>query len=110
MIIMQSCPVMVKFDLLCLKRRKSVLDSTAIACLVEILKTSTPNLQKKAASILEFIAITDPTMDVVISVDIESALDALFQQKVLIGKGTFCSVKTSFVNCLFIYAVLPTFF
>lgn len=73
-----------------------MLDSTAIACLVEILKTSTPNLQKKAASILEFIAITDPTMDVVISVDIESALDALFQQKVLIGKGTFCSIKTKF--------------
>lgn len=79
-----------------------MLDSTAIACLVEILKTSTPNLQKKAASILEFIAITYPTMDVVISVDIESALDALFQQKVLIGKGTFCSVKTKFCE-LFVY-------
>lgn len=65
-----------------------MLDSAVIACLVEILKTSAPNLQRKAASILEFIAITDPTMDMVISVAIESALDTVFQQKVLKGKGT----------------------
>ncbi|PON87379.1 Coatomer beta subunit [Trema orientale] len=68
--------------------RKNVLDSAVIGPLVEILKTSTPNLQRKAASILEFIAITNPAMDMVISVDIESGLDAIFQQNVLKDKDS----------------------
>ncbi|KAK9276800.1 hypothetical protein L1049_006336 [Liquidambar formosana] len=61
--------------------RKDVLDSAVIARLVEILKTSSPNLQRKAASILEFVTIIEPCMDKIISVDIESALDAVFQKK-----------------------------
>lgn len=63
--------------------REDVLDTAFIARLVEILKTSSPNLQRKAASILEFVAIIDPSMNSIISVDIESGLDAVFQQKVL---------------------------
>ncbi|XP_030498679.2 uncharacterized protein LOC115714222 [Cannabis sativa] len=63
--------------------RKNALDVAAIGSLVEILKTSTPNLQRKAASILEFIALNNSTKDMVLSVDIESGLDVVFQQKVL---------------------------
>ncbi|KAH7516317.1 hypothetical protein FEM48_Zijuj10G0122300 [Ziziphus jujuba var. spinosa] len=63
--------------------RKSLLESAVISRLVEILKTSSPNLQRKASSILEFIIIIDPSMDTVTSVDIASGLDAVFQQKVL---------------------------
>jgi hypothetical protein len=64
-----------------------VLDTAFIARLVEILKTSSPSLQRKVASILEFVAIIDPSMNSIISVDIESGLDAVFQQKVLKGMG-----------------------
>ncbi|KAK4261752.1 hypothetical protein QN277_004708 [Acacia crassicarpa] len=63
--------------------RNDVLDSAFVARLVEILKSSSPSLQAKAASILEFVALTDPTMVSTISVDIESALDEVFQQKIL---------------------------
>lgn len=65
--------------------RKEVLDSVFISRLVDILKTSSPILQRKAASILEFVTIIDPSMDTINSVDIESGLDAIFQQKVLEG-------------------------
>ncbi|KAI9082109.1 hypothetical protein K1719_035849 [Acacia pycnantha] len=63
--------------------RNDVLDSAFVARLVEILKSSSPSLQAKAASILEFVALTDPTMVSTISVDIESALEEVFQQKIL---------------------------
>jgi hypothetical protein len=62
-------------------------DTAFIARLVEVLKTSSPSLQRKAASILEFVAIIDPSMNSIISADIESGLDAIFQQKVLKGMG-----------------------
>lgn len=64
-----------------------MVDTAFIARLVEVLKTSSPSLQRKAASILEFVAIIDPSMNSIISVDIESGLDAIFQQKVLKGMG-----------------------
>lgn len=64
-----------------------MVDTAFIARLVEVLKTSSPSLQRKAASILEFVAIIDPSMNSIISVDIESGLDAVFQQKVLKGMG-----------------------
>ncbi|KAF7808669.1 U-box domain-containing protein 12 [Senna tora] len=63
--------------------RNDVLDSAFVGRLVEILKSSTPHLQGKAALVLEFVALTDPTMVSLISVDIESGLDAAFQQKIL---------------------------
>ncbi|KAK7273873.1 hypothetical protein RIF29_14937 [Crotalaria pallida] len=61
--------------------RNNILDSVFIAHLVEILKSSSPRVQEKAASVLEFVALTDPTL--VISVDIDSGLNSVFQQKVL---------------------------
>ncbi|XP_054810018.1 uncharacterized protein LOC129311654 isoform X2 [Prosopis cineraria] len=63
--------------------RNDVLDSAFVARLVEILKSSSPSLQGKAASVLEFVALTDPTMVSIMSVDIESALNAVFLQKIL---------------------------
>lgn len=62
-----------------------MLDSVFISRLVDILKTSCPSLRRKAASILEFVTIIDPSMDTIISADVESGLDAIFQQKVLEG-------------------------
>ncbi|TKY69272.1 ARABIDILLO 1 [Spatholobus suberectus] len=63
--------------------RNDVLDSVFIAHLVEILKSSPPSLQEKAASVLEFVALTDPTLAPIISLDIESSLNSAFQQKIL---------------------------
>ncbi|KAJ7954260.1 RING-type E3 ubiquitin transferase [Quillaja saponaria] len=63
--------------------RKIILDPAFIARLVEILKSSSPKMQRKAASLLEFVAATDPSMVSIISVDIESSLVAVLQQKAL---------------------------
>lgn len=63
--------------------REDVLDTALIARLVGILKNSSPILQRKAASILEFVTIIDPSMHSIISVNIGSGLAAVFQQKVL---------------------------
>ncbi|KAG6579255.1 U-box domain-containing protein 12, partial [Cucurbita argyrosperma subsp. sororia] len=59
--------------------RKDVLDAVVVSSLVEILKTSSPNLKRKAASILEFISIMDPSMDIIDPMEIESGLSAVFQ-------------------------------
>lgn len=69
-----------------------MLDSVFIGHMIGIMKTSYPDLQRKAASILEFITIIDPSMDTLISADIESGLDAIFQQKALEGMGTISFV------------------
>lgn len=69
-----------------------MLDSVFIGRMIGIMKTSYPDLQRKAASILEFITIIDPSMDTIISADIESGLDAIFQQKALEGMGTISFV------------------
>lgn len=66
-----------------------MLDFGVIAHLVEILKTPTPRLQRKATSILEFCTVIDPRMETIISVDVESGLDVVFQQKILEGIGSF---------------------
>ncbi|KAI8021362.1 U-box domain-containing protein 12 [Camellia lanceoleosa] len=62
---------------------RDLLDSAAFAHLVQILKLSSPNLQIKAASILEFVTMAEPCIDQIISVDIESSLGAVFQQKIV---------------------------
>ncbi|KAL9148780.1 hypothetical protein ABFS82_12G065800 [Erythranthe guttata] len=59
-------------------------DSTFLSCLVDILKTSNPNLQTKAASILNFIFTNKPCIEKLISSDIQSGLEAVFQQKSLL--------------------------
>ncbi|KDP38083.1 hypothetical protein JCGZ_04726 [Jatropha curcas] len=73
-----SCGLTTKTD-----TRKDVLDSSVISRLVEMLKHSSSNLQRKAAAILEYVAMIDGSMDAIISENIESGLDAVFQQKVL---------------------------
>lgn len=60
-------------------------DSEFLSHLVEILKTSSPVLQTKAASILEFLTGFDTCREKIISLDIESALDSLFQHKFFKG-------------------------
>ncbi|XP_030513026.1 uncharacterized protein LOC115727034 isoform X2 [Rhodamnia argentea] len=67
-----------------------MLDSAVISRLFEILKTSSLTLQRKAASILEFAAITS-SVDTVDAANIESGLVAVFQQNVL--KDTESDVK-----------------
>lgn len=73
-----------------------MLDSAVIARLIEILKIPSPNLQRKAASILEFITVIDPSMDVVMTADIEVGLKAVLQQNVLKGKGEEFLVSLTF--------------
>ncbi|XP_052204618.1 uncharacterized protein LOC127809671 isoform X2 [Diospyros lotus] len=63
---------------------RDLLDSAALACLVGILKKTSPSLQRKAASILEFVTVADLSIDKIISADIESGLDAVFQQKIVL--------------------------
>ncbi|XP_047181621.1 uncharacterized protein LOC124848056 [Vigna umbellata] len=63
--------------------RNNILDSVFIAHLVEILKSSPPNLQGKAASVLEFVALSDPTLAPICFLDIECGLSSAFQQKIL---------------------------
>ncbi|KAI3466967.1 hypothetical protein Pfo_023630 [Paulownia fortunei] len=64
--------------------RGDLVDSTFLSCLVDIFKTSNPDLQRKAASILEFIVVIEPSMEKLISTEIESGLEAVFRQKSLI--------------------------
>ncbi|XP_074338981.1 uncharacterized protein LOC141677120 [Apium graveolens] len=60
-------------------------DSAFLVCLVEILKTSAPVSQRKAASIFEFMAVDMSSMEKITSVDIASGLDAVFKQSILNG-------------------------
>ncbi|KAL1806947.1 hypothetical protein ACET3Z_030015 [Daucus carota] len=60
-------------------------DSAFLVCLVEILKTSAPVSQRKAASIFEFMAVDQSCMEKITSVDIASGLDAVFKQSILKG-------------------------
>lgn len=78
-----------------------MLDSVFINRLISIMKTSYPNLQRKAASILEFITVIDPIMDTISSLEIESGLEAIFQQKALEGmrNNFFFALQLSF-SCI----------
>ncbi|KAL7000927.1 hypothetical protein U1Q18_002080 [Sarracenia purpurea var. burkii] len=60
-----------------------LLDSVTIARLIEFLKSSSPILQRKAASILECVTVSGQSVDKIISADIESGLDAVFHQRFL---------------------------
>ncbi|KAL7090819.1 hypothetical protein ACP275_12G066100 [Erythranthe tilingii] len=66
-----------------------LVDSTFLSCLVDILKASNPNLQTKAASILDFIFTNEPCIEKLISSDIQSGLEAVFQQKSLIAETEY---------------------
>lgn len=63
--------------------RSDILNSVFTARLVEILKSFLPSLQEKAASVLEFVALIDPTLSPIISVDIEIGLNSTFQQNLM---------------------------
>ncbi|KAK6921639.1 LOW QUALITY PROTEIN: hypothetical protein RJ641_012146 [Dillenia turbinata] len=52
--------------------RENTMDRAMIGRLIEILWTSSPNLQRKAASVLEFMAMVEPCIDTIISAGIES--------------------------------------
>ncbi|MCD7468263.1 hypothetical protein HAX54_006279 [Datura stramonium] len=52
--------------------------------LVDIMRTF-PDLQRKAVSILEFAAVIEPCGEKILSIDLETGLDAVFQQKTLNG-------------------------
>ncbi|GAU40734.1 hypothetical protein TSUD_14190 [Trifolium subterraneum] len=79
------------------KPRNDILDSVFTARLVELLKCSSPSLQEKAASVLEFVALADPTLTPIISVDIENGLNSAFQQNLLkISADTESDVEDQF--------------
>lgn len=64
-----------------------MVDSGLLSCLVDILKTPTPDLQRKAASILEFVVvIEEPSLEKLPLSGIVSGLEAVFRQKSLTGK------------------------
>lgn len=65
--------------------REKVLDSDTITRLVNILKTPCPNLQKMAASILDYLATTETYVVMITAAGIESGLNAVFHQKFLDG-------------------------
>ncbi|PIA63866.1 hypothetical protein AQUCO_00201293v1 [Aquilegia coerulea] len=64
--------------------REYVLDSGVISRCVEIMKTS-PSLQRQVASILEYIATIEPSMEKLIAADIESGLNAVFDSRFICG-------------------------
>lgn len=80
----------------CKPSYREVLDSVFVGRLVNIMKTSSPNFQRKTASILEFIAFIDPSMDTIMSADIESGLDSVFRQRVLEGRNSSLCLNTEF--------------
>ncbi|KAL3654500.1 hypothetical protein CASFOL_004181 [Castilleja foliolosa] len=61
-------------------------DTDFVGCLVDILKSPNPDLQRKSASVLEFIAVIEdePSIETLISAGIESGLKVVFQQKSLL--------------------------
>lgn len=59
----------------------NVLDSTLVARLVDILKSGSPTLQAKAASILEFLTMIGPGLETIVATNIGSILRAVFEQK-----------------------------
>ncbi|KAL9665488.1 hypothetical protein QQ045_020908 [Rhodiola kirilowii] len=65
-----------------------VLDSSVILFLVEILKNSSSNQQRKAASILEFASETEACIDKIVSADIGSALTSALQPKLDVDFGS----------------------
>ncbi|XP_045813734.1 uncharacterized protein LOC123907468 isoform X2 [Trifolium pratense] len=78
------------------KPRNDILDSVFTGRLVELLKCFSPNLQEKAASVLEFVALADPTLTPIISVDIENGLNSAFQQNFLKISDTEYDVEDQF--------------
>lgn len=66
--------------------RKEVVDAAVISRLVQIAKTASPNLLRKAISIIEFGTVVNPNMDAIISEGITTVLNVALRQKVVEGK------------------------
>lgn len=77
--------VSIKCSVSVLINRKEALDAAVISRLVQIAKTASPNLLRKAISVIEFGTVIDPTMDTIISEDITAVLDVALHQNVLDG-------------------------
>ncbi|CAN8291847.1 unnamed protein product [Cochlearia groenlandica] len=63
--------------------RKEILDAAVISRLVQIAKTASPDLLRKAISIIEFGTVINPNMDTIISEDITAVLYVALRQKVV---------------------------
>nr|XP_043627733.1 uncharacterized protein LOC122599300 [Erigeron canadensis] len=61
-------------------------NSEFLSCLIGILTTVSPVLQAKVASILEFLTTFETSREKIISLDIESALNSLFEHKLFNGE------------------------
>ncbi|KAI0515850.1 hypothetical protein KFK09_008518 [Dendrobium nobile] len=70
------------FDLI---SRERVIDSDVVKYLIRILKTSSPTLQTKIASIFEHLSSFEPFVTMLTISDIESGLHAVFQNLLLNG-------------------------
>lgn len=66
-----------------------LVDSSFLCFLVDMLKTPDPCLQRKAASVLEFVVTMEPCVEKLRSADIASGLEAVFRQKSLIGMRNY---------------------
>ncbi|KVI05452.1 Armadillo [Cynara cardunculus var. scolymus] len=75
-------------------------DPTFLSRLVEILTSSSPVLQTKAATILEFLTASEACREKIISLDIESALDSLFRQKFFNEAGLAVSAASRLLTRL----------
>lgn len=75
----------IKYDSSQTSQEGDLSDSMFLSRLIEILTTSSPDLQTKAASTLEFLTAFETCREKIISLDIESALDSFFRQKFFNG-------------------------
>ncbi|KAF9674007.1 hypothetical protein SADUNF_Sadunf10G0083000 [Salix dunnii] len=69
----------------CKDEIQDVLAFDVVARLVDMLKHPSLEIQRKVASVLEFVATSDTVIDKIISANIESGLLAIFQQVELNG-------------------------
>ncbi|KAL0921137.1 hypothetical protein M5K25_008180 [Dendrobium thyrsiflorum] len=79
------------FDLI---SRERVIDSDVVKYLIRILKTSSPTLQTKIASIFEHLSSFEPYVTMLTISDIESGLHAVFQN--LLSNGTQENIDNQF--------------
>nr|GMD29397.1 uncharacterized protein LOC109156869 isoform X1 [Ipomoea batatas] len=74
-----------------------VLDSVVLTRLIDILRRVLGLMfwivQRKVASILEFVSVVKPCTEKIISIDIESGLDAVFKQESLKAEANFDGQK-----------------
>ena len=65
--------------------REKIISLDFVSSVVELLKTTSPNIQKMAASILEYIANCEEHVSIMSAAGIESGLVEFFQKSILSG-------------------------